>query len=70
MKLNFKVKIIFDAKGKKTGVLISIKEFERLIQELEDLKDLAVAYERTSKAFKPIPYDQIRKELFGDDAKK
>ncbi len=70
MKSKFGIKFMFDEKGKKTGVLIHIKDFKRLIEELEDLKDLAVAYERTSKNFKPIPYEKIRKELFGDDAKK
>lgn len=70
MKLKSGVKFIFDEKGNKTGVLIRIKEFEKLMEELEDLKDLSTAYERTSKNFKQIPYEEIKKELFGDDAKK
>jgi len=64
------IKIIFDEKGKKTGVLIRIKDFKKLMEKLEDLEDLALAYERTSKKFKPIPYEQVIKELFGNDTKK
>jgi chaperonin cofactor prefoldin len=70
MKSKTGVRFIFDEKGKKTGVLIRIKQFEKLMQELEDLKDLATVYERTGKKFKPIPYEKIRKELFGNAAKK
>lgn len=69
MKSKSGIKIIFDEKGNKTGVLLRIKDFEKLMDELEDLKDLTVAYERRSKEFKPIPYEKIRKELFGNDEK-
>lgn len=69
MKIAASTKFIFDEKGNKTGVLMRINAFKKLIEDLEDLKDLTVAYERTSKKFKPIPYEQIRKELFGDDKK-
>lgn len=70
MKSKYTIKYIFNDKGKKTGVLISVEDFEKIMQELEDLQDLATVYEVKSKKFKPIPYEKIRKELFGKNAKK
>lgn len=70
MKTKFKVKLIFDENGNKTGVLMAIKEFKKLLETLEDLNDLKTTYERINKNFKPIPYEKIRKELFGYDTKK
>jgi len=69
MALKSKVKTIFDEKDNKIAVLLRIKDFERLMTELEDLKDLCVAYEVKSKNYKTIPYEQVRKELFGDKTK-
>lgn len=65
-----KAKILYDEAEKKKGVLIKIKDFQKLMEQLEDLHDIYMAYERTSKKFKPIPYEQIRRELFCNDAKK
>ncbi|MGB8467774.1 MAG: hypothetical protein WCE21_02125 [Candidatus Babeliales bacterium] len=70
MKSKSGIKIIFDENGNKTGVLIRVKDFEKLIEELETLKDLTIAYERRSQKRKPIPYEKIREELFGNGAKK
>jgi hypothetical protein len=69
MKLKTGIKTFYDEDGNKTGVLITMKEFEKLIEELEDLQDILTVYERTSKKSTPIPYEKIRKEMFGDDAK-
>ncbi len=52
---------IVDAKGRKTGVLLSLKEYEKL---LEDLHDLAVIAER--KREKPIPLEQMKRRLKKD----
>lgn len=52
---------IVDAKGRKTGVLLSLKQYERT---LEDLHDLAVIAER--KREKPIPLEEMKRRLKKD----
>ena len=49
---------IVDAKGKKTGVLLSIKRYRKL---MEDLHDLAVVAERRTE--KSIAAEELRKRL-------
>ena len=52
---------VVDAKGKKTSVILSLKRYQRLI---EDLHDLAVVAERRSE--NPIPLDEMRRRLKKD----
>jgi PHD/YefM family antitoxin component YafN of YafNO toxin-antitoxin module len=53
---------LIDETGKKTGVLLSIKEYEKL---LEDLHDLAVVAERKDE--KPIALEELKRRLKKDD---
>lgn len=68
--LKINPQILYTKNNKAKGVLLKAKDFEKLMAKLEDLHDLYMAYERTSKKFKSIPYKTIREELFSDDAKK
>jgi hypothetical protein len=68
MKLRYKVQFIQDGQGNKTAAIIHIKDFEKLMNKLEDLQDLKTIYERAHE--ETIPYEIIRKELFGNDRKK
>ena len=52
---------MIDETGKKTGVLLSLKEYEKL---LEDLHDLAVVAER--RAEKPIALEELKRRLKKD----
>ena len=52
---------IVDDKGRKTGVLLSLKQYEKL---LEDLHDLAVIAERKSE--KPIAFEEMKRRLKKD----
>jgi len=52
---------IVAAKGKKTSVVLSLKRYQRL---LEDLHDLAVVAERREE--KPIRLDQVKRRLKRD----
>jgi hypothetical protein len=52
---------VVDSKGRKTGVLLSLKQYERL---LEDLHDLAMVAERRDE--KPISLDELKKRLKKD----
>ncbi|HEX9138093.1 MAG TPA: hypothetical protein VF905_14310 [Nitrospirota bacterium] len=49
---------IVNAKGKKTGVLLSLKQYQRL---MEDLHDLAVVAERRKE--KPIAFEEMKQQL-------
>jgi len=53
-----KFRYVTDKNGKKTEVILPIKEFENL---LEDLEDLAVAAERRDE--ETISHDDLLKEL-------
>jgi PHD/YefM family antitoxin component YafN of YafNO toxin-antitoxin module len=52
---------IVNAKGKRTGVLLSLKQYEKL---MEDLHDLAIVAERRSE--KPISLDELKRRLKDD----
>jgi PHD/YefM family antitoxin component YafN of YafNO toxin-antitoxin module len=52
---------VIDETGKKTGVLLSLKDYEKL---LEDLHDLAVVAERKSE--KPIALQELKRRLKKD----
>ena len=61
-----KPKFIYDERNKKRGVLLSVKDFELLIDELEDYYD----YELVKKLEpfnleEAIPLEDVRKEIFG-----
>lgn len=47
---------VVDAHGKKTGVLLSLKQYEKL---LEDLHDLAVVAERRSE--NPVSLEDVKR---------
>lgn len=58
------LKIIFDEKTqKKLEVLMSLKEFNALIEKLEDLYDLNIAYERSLKKDKILSYEEVMKDI-------
>lgn len=52
---------VIDEKGRKTGVLLSLKQYQKL---MEDLHDLAVVAERKSE--KPINLEELKRRLKKD----
>jgi hypothetical protein len=52
---------VVDAKGRKTGVLLSLEQYERL---LADLHDLAVVAERRDE--EPISVEELKRRLKKD----
>lgn len=61
------VRYLTDEKGERIGVLLGIEEYERLMEELEELNDIQ-AYKETKAALESgedelIPYEQARKEM-------
>lgn len=49
---------ITDKKGRKTAVILSIEEYQDLLEDLEDLKVIAERREETS-----IPFDKVVQDL-------
>lgn len=58
---DFNVRYITDKNGKKTEVILPLEDFERL---LEDLQDLATAAERREE--ESIPHEELIKQLKED----
>jgi predicted transcriptional regulator len=52
---------VVDDKGRKRGVLLSLKQYQKL---LEDLHDLAVVAERKNE--KPVPLEDMKRRLKKD----
>lgn len=52
---------VVNAKGKKTGILLSLKQYEKL---MEDLHDLAVVAER--RAEEPLTLEELKQRLQQD----
>jgi hypothetical protein len=52
---------LIDGKGKKTGVLLSIRQYQKL---LEDLHDLAVVAERRNE--ENISFEEMKRRLKED----
>lgn len=57
---------IFDEKGEKIAVVISIEEYEKLMEEQEDREDLQKVqeYEAAKAAGEvPVPFEQVMDEI-------
>lgn len=59
--MSYQQQFVVDAKGKKTGVLLSLKQYEKL---REDLHDLAVVAERRDE--QPISLEEVKRRLKKD----
>ena len=62
--MSYKVKeaqVLYDAKGKKTHVLLPFKTYEKLLEYLEDFDDLQAMKEVEHE--KPISWEEAKKIL-------
>lgn len=50
-------------KGEKVAVVISIEEYEELLQELEDLEDIRAYDEAIASGETPIPFEKAIAEI-------
>ncbi|MDI6803605.1 MAG: hypothetical protein QME58_07135 [Bacteroidota bacterium] len=53
--------VLYDAKGKKTHVLLSYKKYQEFIEMFEDMEDLALMKEVEKE--KSIPWEVVKKNL-------
>jgi hypothetical protein len=58
MMIASKEQFVTDAKGKRTGVLLSLRQYHKL---MEDLHDLAVVAERRTEA--AVSLDEMKRRL-------
>jgi PHD/YefM family antitoxin component YafN of YafNO toxin-antitoxin module len=50
-------------KGEKVAVVIGIEEYEKLLEEFEDLEDIRAYDEAIASGETPIPYEQAIAEI-------
>ena len=63
MKMNRPMQYLTDLKGKKQAVLLPVDEYNRLIEEMEDLRDALELEKRARTATKFVPYAEVRRRL-------
>lgn len=49
---------ITDVKGRKISVVLSVKDYERMVEELEDKEDVRLYDEVKARKEKSIPFEQ------------
>ncbi|MDQ3638961.1 MAG: hypothetical protein M3426_13375 [Actinomycetota bacterium] len=58
---------IVDENGKRVGIILDIKEYERMVEKLEDVEDARAADEVRAAVARGedefIPYEQAREEI-------
>lgn len=58
-----KDKWLYDENGQKSGVKIAFKDFDKLMNKLENLHDVYFVYKYRNCTTKTIPFEQVKKEL-------
>jgi len=58
---------IVDEKGRRTGVILDIKLFEAMLEELEDIYDVAEAEKIIKKGEKGYTHEEVKKSLLEED---
>jgi hypothetical protein len=56
-------KFIMNVKGKQTGVVLTVKEFNELIEAYEDLQDIAAYEKAKALGSETISWEQAKAEL-------
>ncbi len=58
-----KENFVVDAKGNKIGVFLSIKDYNKLLDELEELEDIKAFDKAMSRKQEFVPLEQALKEI-------
>lgn len=58
-----KTKYITDTIGKKTGVILPIRDYEKIMEKLEELEDIKAYDHAKTRKSEPIPFEQALKEI-------
>lgn len=62
VKMKEPTQFLTNEKGEKIAVIISIEEYEKLLEELEDLDDIRACEEARASGERPIPLEQALEE--------
>ena len=54
---------LVDERGRRTAVVLPIKEFEALLEAAEQLDDIRHLEEAKAEGGEPIPWEQVKEEL-------
>jgi hypothetical protein len=54
---------LVDEKGRRTGVVLSLKEYEDLVEAAEQLDDIRYLEAAKAEEGEPIPWEQVKEEL-------
>ncbi len=63
--LQIKPRFVYNAEGKKSEVLLGIEDFERLIEALEEARDVLDFDEAVATATNFVDLEVLRREVFG-----
>jgi prevent-host-death family protein len=54
---------VVNERGEKVAVVLSIEEYEKILEELEELEDIRAFDEAEASGETPIPFDQAIAEI-------
>ena len=54
---------VVNERGEKVAVVLSIEEYEKILEELEDIEDIRAYEEAKASGEKPIPLEQALAEI-------
>jgi prevent-host-death family protein len=54
---------LVDVEGRRVAVVLPIREYERLVERIEDLEDLRAVREALEEGGEPIPWEVVKAEL-------
>ncbi len=63
MKTNLKPKFVTDEKGNKTSVILNIKDYNNLLDYLDDLEDANDLLKAEQEASDFVPYEVFREKF-------
>jgi len=54
---------LVDEKGQRTGVVLTVEEYEELVEAAEQLDDIRHLEENKKRGGEPVPWDEVKSEL-------
>jgi hypothetical protein len=63
-----KANYVVDAKGRRTAVILPVKEYERMLQELDDLRDAQYVDEAEATAEGFVEIGDLKRSMKGEAA--
>jgi len=54
---------VVDEKGRRTGVLLTLRQYQALLQRIENLEDIQAAKEALAEGGEGIPWEEFEKQL-------